>query len=174
MGVGKSAVGRRLAKRFDLPFVDADAEIEAAAGSTIEEFFEQHGEAAFRAGERRVIARLLDGETHILATGGGAFMDPETRSLVKTRGISVWLNADLDTLVERVSRRNNRPLLKNGDMKQILSDLMAERNPVYAEADITVASVDQPLGEMAVQVADALHDWMAAHPGRAQRPAPSP
>ena len=118
--------------------------------------------------------RLLDGETHILATGGGAFMDPETRSLVKTRGISVWLNADLDTLVERVSRRNNRPLLKNGDMKQILSDLMAERNPVYAEADITVASVDQPLGEMAVQVADALHDWMAAHPGRAQRPAPSP
>ncbi len=174
MGVGKSAVGRRLAKRFDLPFVDADAEIEAAAGGTIEEFFEQHGEAAFRAGERRVIARLLDGETHILATGGGAFMDPETRSLVKTRGISVWLNADLDTLVERVSRRNNRPLLKNGDMKQILSDLMAERNPVYAEADITVASVDQPLGEMAVQVADALHDWMAAHPGRAQRPAPSP
>ena len=174
MGVGKSAVGRRLAKRFDLPFVDADAEIEAAAGSTIEEFFEQHGEAAFRAGERRVIARLLDGETHILATGGGAFMDPETRSLVKTRGISVWLNADLDTLVERVSRRNNRPLLKNGDMKQILSDLMAERNPVYAEADITVASVDQPLGEMAVQVAAALHDWMAAHPGRAQRPAPSP
>ncbi|MCY4394921.1 MAG: shikimate kinase [Rhodospirillaceae bacterium] len=174
MGVGKSAVGRRLAKRFDLPFIDADAEIEAAAGSTIEEFFEQHGEAAFRAGERRVIARLLEGEPHILATGGGAFMDPETRSLVKARGISIWLNADLDTLVERVSRRNNRPLLKNGDMKQILSDLMAERNPVYAEADITVASVDQPLGEMTVQVADALHDWISGHPGRAQRPAPSP
>ena len=174
MGVGKSAVGRRLAKRFDLPFIDADAEIEAAAGSTIEEFFEQHGEAAFRAGERRVIARLLEGGPHILATGGGAFMDPETRSLVKARGISIWLNADLDTLVERVSRRNNRPLLKNGDMKQILSDLMAERNPVYAEADITVASVDQPLGEMTVQVADALHDWISGHPGRAQRPAPSP
>ena len=174
MGVGKSAVGRRLAKRFDLPFIDADAEIEAAAGSTIEEFFEQHGEAAFRAGERRVIARLLEGGPHILATGGGAFMDPETRNLVKARGISIWLNADLDTLVERVSRRNNRPLLKNGDMKQILSDLMAERNPVYAEADITVASVDQPLGEMTVQVADALHDWISGHPGRAQRPAPSP
>lgn len=174
MGVGKSAVGRRLAKRFDLPFVDADAEIEAAAGSTIEEFFEQHGEAAFRAGERRVIARLLDGEPHVMATGGGAFMDPETRNLVKLRGISVWLNADLDTLVERVSRRTNRPLLKNGDTKQILADLMAVRNPVYAEADITVASVDQPLGEMTVQVADALEDWIAAHPGRAQRPAPSP
>jgi len=174
MGVGKSAVGRRLAKRFDLPFVDADAEIEAAAGSTIEEFFEQHGEAAFRAGERRVIARLLDGEPHVMATGGGAFMDPETRNLVKLRGISVWLNADLDTLVERVSRRTNRPLLKNGDTKQILADLMAVRNPVYAEADITVASVDQPLGEMTVQVADALEDWIAAHPGRALRPAPSP
>ena len=109
MGVGKSAIGRRLARRLDLPFIDADAEIEAAAGSTIEEFFEQHGEAAFRAGERRVIARLLDGEPHVLATGGGAFMDAETRSLVKSRGISIWLNADLDTLVDRVVRRNNRP-----------------------------------------------------------------
>lgn len=171
MGVGKSAVGRRLAKRLDLPFVDADAEIEAAAGSTIEEFFERHGEAAFRAGERRVISRLLDGEPHVLSTGGGAFMDGETRSLVKARGISIWLNADLDTLVERVSRRHNRPLLKNGDARQILSDLMAARNPVYAEADIAVTSVDQPLGEMTVQVADALEGWIAAHPERAQRPA---
>lgn len=172
MGVGKSAVGRRLARRFDLPFVDADAEIEAAAGSSIEEFFEQHGEAAFRAGERRVIARLLDGERHVLATGGGAFMDAETRRLIKSRGISIWLNADLDTLVERVSRRNNRPLLKNGNARQVLSDLMAVRNPVYAEADITVASVDRPLVEMTVRVADALQDWIAARPERAQRPAP--
>ena len=172
MGVGKSAVGRRLAKRLDLPFIDADSEIEAAAGSTIEEFFEQHGEVAFRAGERRVIARLLDGEPHVLATGGGAFMDADTRSLVKSRGISIWLNADLDTLVERVSRRNNRPLLKNGDARQILSRLMAARNPVYAEADITVPSVDQPLGEMTDRVADALEDWVAAYPERARRPVP--
>ena len=173
MGVGKSAIGRRLAKRLDLPFIDADAEIEAAAGSTVEEFFEQHGEAAFRAGERRVIARLLDGEPHVLATGGGAFMDAETRRLVKSRGISIWLNAELDTLVDRVSRRNNRPLLKNGDARQVLSDLMAVRNPVYAEADIAVASVDQPLGEMTDRVADALRDWIAAHPERSRRPEPS-
>ncbi len=172
MGVGKSAVGRRLARRLDLPFIDADAEIEAAAGNSIEELFRQHGEAEFRAGERRVIARLLEGEPHVLATGGGAFMDPGTRSLVRARGISIWLNADLDTLVERVSRRSNRPLLKNGDARQTLADLMAVRNPVYAEADITVASVDRPLGEMTVRVADALQDWIAAHPERALRPAP--
>ena len=172
MGVGKSAVGRRLARRLDLPFIDADAEIEAAAGNSIEELFRQHGEAEFRAGERRVIARLLEGEPHVLATGGGAFMDPRTRSLVRARGISIWLNADLDTLVERVSRRSNRPLLKNGDARQTLSDLMAIRNPVYAEADITVASVDRPLGEMTVRVADALQDWIAAHPERALGPAP--
>ena len=172
MGAGKSAVGRRLAKRLDLPFIDADAEIEAAAGCTIEEFFEQHGEAAFRVGERRVIARLLEGDPHVLATGGGAYLDVETRSLVKSRGISIWLNADLETLVERVNRRNNRPLLKNGNVRQILSDLMTMRNPVYAEADITVASVDRPLGEMTVQVANALQDWIAANPQRAQRPAP--
>jgi len=172
MGVGKSAVGRRLARRLDLPFIDADAEIEAAAGNSIEELFRQHGEAEFRAGERRVIARLLEGEPHVLATGGGAFMDPATRSLVKARGISIWLNADLNTLVERVSRRSNRPLLKNGDARQTLSDLMAVRNPVYAEADITVASVDRPLGEMTVRVADALQDWIASHPERALRPAP--
>jgi len=170
MGVGKSAVGRRLAKRLDLPFVDADAEIEAAAGSSISDFFEQHGEAAFRDGERKVIARLLDGEPRVLATGGGAFMDPETRALVKSRGISIWLNANLETLVERVSRRNNRPLLKNGDARKILSELMAVRNPIYAEADIAVESVNLPLGEMTVRVAEALHDWVAAHPERARRP----
>ncbi len=174
MGAGKSAVGRRLARRLDLPFIDADAEIEAAAGSTIEEFFEQHGEAAFRAGERRVIARLLEGEPHVLATGGGAFMDPDTRSLVKRRGISIWLDADLDTLVERVSRRSHRPLLKNGDARQILSGLMAVRNPVYAEADLAVASADRPLGEMTDRVAEALARWIADHPERAGRPGPRP
>ncbi len=169
MGVGKSAVGRRLAKQLDLPFVDADAEIEAAAGSSISDFFERHGEAAFRDGERRVIARLLDGRPHVLATGGGAFMDPETRVLTKSRGISIWLNADLDTLVERVSRRKDRPLLKDGDAQQVLSDLMAVRNPIYAEADIVVESVNLPLGEMTVRVTEALYNWIAACPRRARR-----
>jgi len=170
MGVGKSAVGRRLAKQLDLPFVDADAEIEAAAGSSISDFFEQHGEAAFRDGERKVIARLLDGKPHVLATGGGAFMGPETRLLIKLRGISIWLNADLDTLVERVSRRNDRPLLKDGNARQILSDLMAVRNPIYAESDIVVESVNLPLGEMTVRVTEALCNWIAACPERARRP----
>jgi len=170
MGVGKSAVGRRLAKRLELPFVDADAEIEAAAGSSITDYFEHHGETAFRKGERKVIARLLDGEPHVLATGGGAFMDDETRALIKNRGVSIWLNADLDTLIERVGRRNNRPLLKNGDPRTILMDLMAVRNPVYAQADIAVESINQPLGEMTLRVAEILHDWVSANPERARRP----
>src|SRR5262249_29144580 len=115
MGAGKSAIGRRLAQRLGLPFVDADAEIERAAGCTIEEIFEKHGEAIFRDGERRVIARLLEGPVGVLATGGGAFMDPETRARIRSRAITVWLKADLDTLVDRVSRRSHRPLLTNGD-----------------------------------------------------------
>jgi len=171
MGVGKSAVGRRLAKRLELPFVDADAEIEAAAGRSISDYFELHGESAFRDGERKVIARLLDGEPHVLATGGGAFMDEETRALIKSRGISIWLNADLETLVERVGRRNNRPLLKGGDPRTILTSLMEVRNPLYAQADIAVESVNQPLGEMTIRVAEILHDWVSANPERARRPA---
>lgn len=171
MGVGKSAIGRRLAKKLALPFVDADVEIEAAAGSSIVDYFEAYGEAAFRDGERKVIARLLEGEPHVLATGGGAFMDVETRALIKEKGISIWLNADLDTLVERVSRRNTRPLLRNGDPHKILEELMAIRNPIYAEADIAVESDNQPLGEMTARVAEHLHDWIAANPERARRPA---
>lgn len=140
MGAGKSKVGRRLALRLGLPFSDSDPEIEAAAGETIEEIFANRGEQVFRDGERRVIARLLAQPVQVLATGGGAFMDPMTRSLIGRRGVSLWLRADLDTLVARVLRRNDRPLLKRGDPRVILAELMERRHPIYAEADLTVDS----------------------------------
>lgn len=156
MGAGKSSIGRRLAARLDLPFVDADSEIEAAAGFTIAEFFERHGEAEFRDGERRVIARLLDGEPKVLATGGGAFMDAQTRAAIAETGISVWLRADLETLVRRTARRSSRPLLNNTDPERTLEDLMATRYPVYAQADITVESDDGPPDETVARVVEAL------------------
>jgi len=156
MGAGKSSIGRRLAARLNLPFVDADTEIEAAAGCSIAEFFERHGEAAFRDGERRVIARLLEGDPMVLATGGGAFMDEETRTAIAHSGISVWLRADLDTLVRRTSRRTNRPLLNNGDPADTLESLMETRHPVYAQADIVVESDDGPPEETVERVVDAL------------------
>ncbi|MGH7126643.1 MAG: shikimate kinase, partial [Stellaceae bacterium] len=141
MGAGKTNIGRRLAQRLGLGFVDADSEIEAAAGETIEEIFERRGEAAFREGERKVIARLLGNPVHVLATGGGAFMDPETRVLIRQRGISIWLRADLDLLHQRVLRRSNRPLLKRGDPREILARLIDERYPLYGEADMIVDTV---------------------------------
>jgi shikimate kinase len=144
MGAGKSSIGRRLAQRLKVPFVDADCEIELAAGATVEEIFERHGEAAFRDGERRVIARLLDGPAHVLATGGGAFMDPATRALMRERAVSIWLRAELELLLPRVTRRNNRPLLKAGEPRAVLERLMAERYPIYAEADLTVDTLDGP------------------------------
>jgi shikimate kinase len=144
MGAGKSNIGRRLANRLHLPFVDADSEIESAAGATIEEIFERHGEAYFRDGERRVIARLLDGPVHVLATGGGAFMDAQTRARIRQRGISIWLRADIELLLARVGRRDNRPLLKDGDRRAILAELIEKRHPIYAEADIVVDSIDGP------------------------------
>ena len=140
MGAGKSKVGRRLALRLGLPFSDSDPEIEAAAGETIEEIFANRGEQVFRDGERRVIARLLAQPVHVLATGGGAFMDPMTRALIGRRGVSLWLRADLDTLVARVLRRNDRPLLKRGNPREILAELIERRHPIYAEADLTVDS----------------------------------
>src|SRR5579863_1922789 len=115
MGAGKTSIGKRLAQELHLPFIDADSEIEQAAGESVEDIFERHGEAFFRDGERRVIARILDGPPHVLATGGGAFMDPSTRALLASRAIVVWLKADIEVLLARVARRNNRPLLKNGD-----------------------------------------------------------
>ena len=144
MGAGKSCIGRLLAGALGLPFVDADKEIEAAAGCSVEDIFAAHGEAAFRDGERRVIARLLTQPTMVLATGGGAFMDPETRRLIHERATSVWLRADADLLVRRTARRNNRPLLKRGEPREVLSRLIDERYPVYAEADVVVDSVDGP------------------------------
>lgn len=150
MGAGKTSIGRRLAQRLALPFVDADHEIESAAGCTIEEIFERYGEVAFRDGERKIIQRLLERPPHVLATGGGAFMDPETRARIKAAGISVWLKADLDVLVRRVSRRTNRPLLKRGDPREVLAKLMALRYPVYADADICIDSLDAP-AEMTVE-----------------------
>ena len=140
MGAGKSKVGRRLALRLGLPFFDSDPEIETAAGETIEEIFANRGERVFRAGERRVIARLLAQPVHVLATGGGAFMDPATRELVARRGVSLWLRADLDVLVSRVLRRSNRPLLKQGDPRVILAELIERRYPLYAGADVAVDS----------------------------------
>jgi shikimate kinase len=142
MGAGKSAIGRRLATTLDLPFADADQEIEIAAGKTINEIFAENGEAYFRDGERRVIARLLEGGCKVLATGGGAFMSAETRERVAKSGVSVWLKADLDLLMHRVSRRDNRPLLRASDPRAVMEKLIADRYPVYASADITVRSRD--------------------------------
>ncbi len=142
MGAGKTKIGRRLAIRLGLPFFDSDQEIEAAAGETIEEIFANRGEQAFRDGERRVIARLLAGSVHVLATGGGAFMDPMTRAVIARRGVSLWLRADLDVLVQRVSRRADRPLLKAGDPREILGKLIERRHPIYAKAEVTVDSGD--------------------------------
>jgi shikimate kinase len=162
MGAGKSSIGRRLAQALALPFTDADSEIEAAADATIEEIFAREGEAAFRNGERRVIARLLEGPPQVLATGGGAFMDPSTRAILRRSAISVWLRADLETLLARVSRRGNRPLLKNGDPRAVLTQLMAERYPVYAEADITVDTVDGPPEATLARVIEGLERFLGA------------
>ncbi len=152
MGAGKSAIGRRLAARVGLPFADADREIERAAGLTIEDIFETYGEAAFRDVERRVIARLLREDLQVVSTGGGAFMDLDTRQIIAERGISLWLRADLDLLVARTGRRDNRPLLKQGNRRDILARLIDQRYPVYARADITIDSQDGPL-EGTVEIA---------------------
>ncbi len=144
MGAGKSTIGRRLAARLKLPFADADHEIERAAGMSIADIFDRYGEAGFRDGERRVIARLIDGGRHVLATGGGAFMQADTRAMILARATAVWLQADLDVLVERVGRRGGRPLLKDRDPRVVLTELAAVREPVYALAPVHVRSEPLP------------------------------
>lgn len=172
MGAGKTSIGRRLAQRLGVPFIDSDIEIEKAANATIAEIFERDGEAAFRLGERRILARLLDGPVQILATGGGAFMDAATRQRIHERALSVWLRADLDTLVQRTARRQNRPLLNQGDPRAVLSRLIEQRSPIYAEADITVDSLPG-LPEVTVQsFIEALARWAGAD-GILDRPAES-
>jgi len=166
MGAGKSCIGKRLAHRLGLAFVDADHEVERAAGCSIAEIFERHGEANFRDGERRVIARLLDNPVHVLATGGGAFMDPRTRALIGERAISIWLRADLDLLLRRVARRNDRPLLQVTEPRQKLAELMTQRHPVYAEADIAVDSADGPPDVTLERVVEALESFLANGPER--------
>ena len=156
MGSGKSSVGRRLAHALGLPFRDADEEVERAAGRSVAEIFDELGEAAFRDGERRVIARLLDEPPHVLATGGGAFMNAETRKLIAEKAISVWLRADIDVLERRVTRKNDRPLLQGRDAHAVLSDLARERYPIYALADLTVESAESPHHLTVQAIIDAL------------------
>lgn len=156
MGAGKTTVGRRLAARLNRQFLDSDEEIEKAAQMTIPEIFEQRGEPEFRAGETRVIARVLKDEGIVLATGGGAFVNEETRALVKGEAISIWLKAEADILFERVSRRSNRPLLKTANPRATLEKLIEDRYPIYAEADVTVISRDVPQDVVAGDVIDAV------------------
>jgi shikimate kinase len=160
MGAGKTSIGRRLATKLGLGFVDADQEIEKAAGKSIPEIFADHGEPYFREGERRVIARLLDNGAQVLATGGGAFMNEETRARITAVSISLWLKADLPLLMKRVMKRDNRPLLKQDDPEAVMRNLMDTRYPVYAQADITVESRDVQHTQMVNEVVRALASWI--------------
>lgn len=170
MGVGKSSIGRRLGVRLGVAFVDADAEIEKAAGMSIAEFFARHGEADFRSGEARVIARLLEGGPQVLATGGGAVMNAETRAAIKSKGVSIWLSAELDVLMRRINKRkNDRPMLQTADPAATLRQLLAEREPVYALADITVQSREVPHDAIVVEILRAVADFLNVHPTLTER-----
>lgn len=159
MGAGKTSVGRRLAEKLSIPFVDADHEIEAAAGKSIKEIFADHGEPYFREGERRVIQRLIGNGAQVLATGGGAYMNDETRQRIQEKGISVWLRAALPILMKRVMKRQDRPLLQNDDPEAVMRGLIDKRYPVYALSDVTVESRDVQHGQMVNDVIRALAQW---------------
>jgi shikimate kinase len=163
MGVGKSSIGRRLAARLGVPFVDADAEIEKAAGMSIVDIFARHGEADFRSGEARVIARLLDGGPQVLATGGGAVMNADTRVAIKAKGVSIWLSAELDVLMRRINKRkNDRPMLQTADPAATLRELLVAREPVYAQADLTVQSREVPHDAIVSEIMTALAAFLNA------------
>jgi shikimate kinase len=163
MGVGKSSIGRRLAARLGVPFVDADAEIEKAAGMSIADIFARHGEADFRSGEARVIARLLDGGPQVLATGGGAVMNADTRAAIKAKGVSIWLSAELDVLMRRINKRkNDRPMLQTADPAATLRELLVAREPVYALADLTVQSREVPHDAIVAEIMTVLAAFLNA------------
>jgi shikimate kinase len=163
MGAGKSSIGRRLGSRLNIPFVDADTEIERAAGMSIADIFAHHGEADFRSGEARVIARLLDGGPQVLATGGGAVMNADTRAAIKTKGASIWLTAEIDVLMRRINkRRNERPMLQAADPAARLRELLAERKPFYALSDLTVQSREAPHEAIVTEIVAALGDFLDA------------
>lgn len=163
MGVGKSSIGRRLGARLGIPFIDADAEIEKAAGMSIADIFARHGEAAFRSGEARVIARLLNGGPQVLATGGGAVMNPETRALIQKKGVSIWLSAEFELLLRRISKRKaERPMLQTADPAATLRELLAKREPIYTQADLTVESRDVPHDAVVVEILERLAGFLDA------------
>jgi shikimate kinase len=168
MGAGKSSIGRRLAGRLNVPFVDADTEIEKAAGMSIPDIFARHGEADFRNGEARVIARLLDGGPQVLATGGGAVMNPDTRAAIRAKGVSVWLAADADVLLRRINkRRHERPLLQSAaDPAETVRALLAAREPVYAQSDLTVQSRDAPHDIIVSEIIATLAEFLKAEPAK--------
>src|ERR1700730_4597388 len=169
MGVGKSSIGRRLAARLGVPFVDADTEIEKAAGTSIADIFARHGEAAFRSGEARVIARLLEGRPQVLATGGGAVMNADTRAAIKAKGVSIWLSAEFEVLMRRINKRkNDRPLLQTADPAATLRELLVARQPVYAQADLTVQSREVPHDAVVAEIMMALAAFLNA-PGAPQQ-----
>jgi shikimate kinase len=169
MGVGKSSIGRRLAARLGVPFVDADSEIEKAAGMNIADIFARHGEAYFRSGEARVIARLLDGGPQVLATGGGAVMNADTRAAIKAKGVSIWLSAELDVLMRRINKRkNDRPMLQTADPAATLRELLVAREPAYAQADLTVQSREVPHDAIVSEIMTVLATFLNA-PGSPQQ-----
>jgi shikimate kinase len=169
MGVGKSSIGRRLGARLGVPFVDADSEIEKAAGMSITDIFERHGEADFRNGEARVIARLLEGGPQVLATGGGAVMNADTRALIKAKGVSIWLHAEFDVLVRRISkRRHERPMLQTADPMATLRELLVAREPIYAQADLTVQSREVPHEAIVTEIMALLATFLKNSPPSAR------